>query len=146
MEDTIMNLEPMMDTVQTSFDSRHLQWVTYDTERFFSEDGKVISTKTTYYDVPDKPLYELFPDIVLGDLAMIEMRNDYVEDDNLERKGEKAPEPDEGKGVLKLSPKGLALVALSVSGLIKSLDDPRFEKFWEYFSNDMKKNGYAVEE
>lgn len=44
----------------------------------------------------------------------------------------------------RLTPKGIAGIALMESGLIQNTDDPRFEEFWKLFVADMEKFGYAT--
>lgn len=45
----------------------------------------------------------------------------------------------------KISPKGIAVMAMIRSGLIRSAADPRFLGFWELFESNMRKHGYASE-
>ena len=45
----------------------------------------------------------------------------------------------------KITPLGLAAVALKIAGLVASIDDERIEVFWDEFENSMKRAGYIGE-
>lgn len=53
--------------------------------------------------------------------------------------------PDEDEAVYVIAPKGIAALALLQSGIIQSIEDPRFEGFWTLFENDMKKHNYIID-
>ena len=45
--------------------------------------------------------------------------------------------------VYRLTPKGIASIAMLQTGLITSFDDPRFEGFWNIFVSKMIRGGFA---
>ena len=47
--------------------------------------------------------------------------------------------------VLHITPKGMAAVCMVESGLIKSIEDPRLERFWNLFVKSMLEHGYVQE-
>lgn len=48
--------------------------------------------------------------------------------------------------VYKITPKGIAALALKQCGLVQSIDDDRVNGFWKIFSVDMEQCGYIVDE
>jgi hypothetical protein len=42
----------------------------------------------------------------------------------------------------RLTPKGLAFIAMQQVGLINDMDEPRFEGFWTIFERLMERHGY----
>jgi len=46
----------------------------------------------------------------------------------------------------RITPKGIAALAMIQCGLIQSMDDPRLGGFWTIFSNDMQEHGFVLEE
>lgn len=137
-------LLPIEDTVQYGFDPKTMQWVNFETETYYDKDGNVVSSKSTYYHKPDAELYRIFPDIVLENLTSIEACEECVKCSGAKEKPDDKDDqdsPDEFS-VLHLTPKGIALVAASISGMIDGIDDERFENFWKIFEEKMKKNGY----
>ncbi len=46
----------------------------------------------------------------------------------------------------RITPKGIAAIAMIQCGLIQSLGDPRLKGFWTIFSNGMQAHGFISEE
>ena len=45
----------------------------------------------------------------------------------------------------KITPKGIAVVAMMETGILEDMDDPRIEGFWTIFEALMTSNGYVEE-
>ena len=54
-------------------------------------------------------------------------------------------ECDEDDVLYKITPKGIACLAMLRAGLVASIDDPRVDGFWELFQADMVESGYTQE-
>ena len=54
--------------------------------------------------------------------------------------------PNEEDEKYRLTPKGIATVALMQSGLVYDIHDPRIEGFWRLFEQDMRNSEYIVED
>lgn len=59
----------------------------------------------------------------------------------LEREFNEIDEDSEERYVI--TPKGIANICMLQCGLIRDLNDSRFEGFWRMFEEDMKKCGYV---
>lgn len=46
----------------------------------------------------------------------------------------------------RLTPKGIAVIAMLQTGLVSDMDDPRIDGFWTIFEAVMKRNGYVEED
>lgn len=46
----------------------------------------------------------------------------------------------------RITPKGIALLALIQTGLLDDSDDPRFDGFWTIFEAVMERHGYITKE
>lgn len=45
----------------------------------------------------------------------------------------------------RLTPKGIAVIAMLQTGLVSDMDDPRIDGFWTIFKASMKGHGYIEE-
>ena len=151
MEDTTNNscfcepLEALEAIAEPDFDPRTLQWVSHETFTKYNENGKVDYTTLTFYHKPDKPMYELFPWLAPGCVQIHPCDCDDCDGCDGEGAVPLVKEAEKDSFVLKLTPKGLALVAASMSGMVKDLEDTRFEAFWEKFEKMMAESGYVME-
>lgn len=46
----------------------------------------------------------------------------------------------------RLTPKGIAVIAMLQTGLVSDMDDPRIDGFWTIFEASMKRHGYVEED
>lgn len=46
----------------------------------------------------------------------------------------------------KITPKGIATLALLQTGLVNEMDDPRIDGFWTIFEAMMRRNEYIMED
>lgn len=46
----------------------------------------------------------------------------------------------------RLTPKGIAVIAMLQTGLVSDMDDPRIDGFWTIFEIIMRGNGYVEED
>lgn len=66
--------------------------------------------------------------------------NEHQSDENIEDVYE------DDNVLYKITPKGIASVAMLQCGLINSIEDPRLEGFWTLFEAGMRNSGYIQEE
>ena len=52
----------------------------------------------------------------------------------------------ESKEEYRLTPKGIAVIAMLQTGLVSDMDDPRIDGFWTIFETIMRRNGYVEED
>lgn len=50
------------------------------------------------------------------------------------------------ENVYKITPKGIATLALLQTGLVNEMDDPRIEGFWTIFKAVMQRHDYVKED
>lgn len=48
--------------------------------------------------------------------------------------------------VIKLTPKGIVAINLMQCGMVKDLDDPLIQLFWNSFEEDLRMFGYVIQE
>ena len=129
-------------------DNRAMQWIELESIDTYNADGSLKESRMIHYSVPDLPPYEVFPEMLFTNVCLNDLDTvkecegrceDCKKDENPVESGPEEPE------MLKLTPKGIAIVAAATSGLIDGIDDERFEKFWEAFEATMERHGYTCE-
>lgn len=53
---------------------------------------------------------------------------------------------DDDDEIYELTPKGIAIMAMLQTGLVRNSDDPRIEGFWTIFAKTMIEEGYVQNE